>query len=120
MRPRSYKDQLLLRVEVETPEQLRQVNESGAVILDCYPGLGSMAVVASQGQLEAIEKLNLRYEIRHRNMQELIERQMPKSLRDDPFEDFFSGLSSIRQRYGQYRLVHERTGKPLPCVCIDG
>ncbi len=87
--PKSYKDHLLLRVEVETDEQLRQLNESGAVILDCYPGLGSMAVVASPKQLETIEKLNMRYEIRHRNMQELIDRQMPKSLRDDPFEDFF-------------------------------
>ncbi len=86
----SYEGYKLVQVEVEYPEQISRIEKTGAVILNCIPAPGPIDLVANDNQLKQIEGLVKReVHVRHTNVQELITRDKPKGLRDDPFDDFF-------------------------------
>ncbi len=86
-----YRDHRFVHISDASRDQLRAIEATGAVILDCAPAPGSLDVVADQQQLEAVQALGLTIHVKHENVQALInaERQ-PSPLRGgDPYDDFF-------------------------------
>jgi len=88
--PISYAGHRLLHVEVAGAAQRDAIEATGAIILDCIPAAGAVDVVASPAQVAALRDLGLNLEIRHENVQELIdaERAVVRA-GADPFADFF-------------------------------
>ncbi len=87
--PKRYDDHKFARVAVKTWQQLEVLEDSGAIIANCVPGVGPMDVVATSEQLAELKRLGLHTEVLHDNVQMLFDAQRPVALRADPFEDFF-------------------------------
>lgn len=86
-----YDGAAILELDVKTPEQLQAVEASGALILNCHPGVGRLRVVASPQQRAAVEQLGLPLRAMHDNVQALIDQERAAAARPagDPFDDFF-------------------------------
>ncbi len=84
-----YDGNQVLRVDLETRADLVDLERSGAVILDCIPGVGPMTVVATPEQRTRIEQRGLNVEVLGQNVQTRIDAQKSAPLRADPFTDFF-------------------------------
>ncbi len=89
--PSKYKDHLLVHVRDVTREQLRAIETTGAVVLNCAPAPGDLDVVASARQLEALKAIGVAFDVKHENVHALIEAErQPSPLRGgDPYDDFF-------------------------------
>ena len=84
-----YEGYRLARIEIEDWHEFEIVEGTGAVVLSCVPGVGPLDVVANDAQLSAIAGAGMAYSVRHNNVQQLIDRERGRPLRDNPFEDFF-------------------------------
>ena len=84
-----YDDHKVVRIDLKTQADLDAVRQSGAVILDCRPGLKPTQVIASPDQLRHLEQLGRRIEVLHENAQVIIDAQKRVVPRADPFDDFY-------------------------------
>lgn len=84
-----YDDHKVIRIDLKTQADLDAVRRSGAVILDCWPGLKPTQVVASPDQLRQLERLGRRIEVLHDNAQAIVDADKQVVPRRDPFTDFF-------------------------------
>ncbi|UCE59159.1 MAG: hypothetical protein JSU63_17160 [Phycisphaerales bacterium] len=87
--PRSYEDHKLVRVELQTQEDLDTLEKTGAIILNCHIGVGPLDVVVSPQQLIEVSQIGRKVSVLHDNIQELIDRERKPRLRADVFDDFF-------------------------------
>ncbi len=86
---RYYTDYVLLKVEVEGESELVVLEKTGAVILNCIPGVGEMRVVAGPKQLDEINTAGLKYTVLHDDVQQLIDKERDRPFRSNPYEEFF-------------------------------
>ena len=86
---KDYGDHRVVRVQIETTAQLRELERIGATILDCIPGVGAMTVLATADHLTAIESHRIGYEPLLDSVDPLIEAGQVAAVRADPFADFF-------------------------------
>ncbi len=84
-----YDNHKVIQIDLKTQDDLDTVRASGAVILDCRPGLKPTQVIASPEQLRELEQLGRRIEILHENAQAIIDAQKRVVPRADVFDDFF-------------------------------
>jgi len=84
-----YDNHKIIEIDLKTQADLDAVRQSGAIILDCRPGLKPTHVIAAPEQLEQLEQLGRRIEILHENAQALTDAQRPNVSRADPFTDFY-------------------------------
>lgn len=91
-----------LRVTVTDPAQLDQIEQSGAIILDCIPRVGEITVVADDDQLAAISALNVTHTVTHQNVAEILQAQKAPIARGapDPFDDFFTAYRQYNNGTG--------------------
>jgi hypothetical protein len=87
----SYRDHQLLHVHGVTRAQLANIEATGAVVLDCAVRPGHLDVVASPAQAKALRGLGLEMEVKHRDVQALIDAERRPNPRrgGDPYADFF-------------------------------
>jgi len=89
--PVDYSGYNVLRVNVTSPAQLDQIERTGALIMDCIPGVGEMTVLANDAQTTAINNFKMPLSVVHDNVAEILAAQNASVVRGapDPFDDFF-------------------------------
>lgn len=83
-----------VRVDVRSDAEIDALERTGAIILNCVPGVGPMDVVAFPEQLAKLRDLGLAVQVRQDNVQTLIDTQQGAVAVADPFDDFFLSYHS--------------------------
>jgi len=84
-----YDNHKIIQIDLKTQADLDAVRQSGAIILDCRPGLKPTQVIASPEQFTQLEQLGRRIEILHENAQAVVDADKRVVPRADVFDDFF-------------------------------
>lgn len=85
----SYDGHKALQVTVSSLDEIRAIEQTGAVVLDCIHRPGPVSVAASNEQLAAIQNLALPVQVLHEDLQALFDVQRPVGLRGSVFDNFF-------------------------------
>ena len=89
--PLSYDGYRILRVDVTTPRQLEEIERVGGEILNCTPGVGTMDVLVSAEEEEAVGNLGLATVVLQQDVGALIRQQQAGAVAavTDAYTDFF-------------------------------
>lgn len=87
--PRRFDDEKIVSVQVKTRAQLGALEASGAIILNCIPGVGPMDVLVTPAELAWIEQSGLSTRVVLENVQAWVDAQRAVAGVADPFADFF-------------------------------
>lgn len=90
---RRYAGHKIVRVDLKNQAELDALEQTGANILNCIPGVGPMDVLVSPAQRAELERRQLPFEVLHDDVNALLQDQRfaepGAQAGGDPFDDFF-------------------------------
>ncbi len=89
--PHRFDGYKIVRVQVQSDDQLATLERQSTTILNCVPGVGPMDALVSPDQLKAVRGLGLSVNVVQDDVEALLddERAASAVASADPFEDFF-------------------------------